>query len=694
MNGGRGGKLNLLKNITIKNTAAVLSALMVCLVLGVGATGYLVLNEVRGTSDTWERYERITARKADHLSDLRAALGYGGVIHQFKNFILRKNRLLIVDVHARMLDVTVALTSYSALGMTERESKAISVLEGTLTNYLDAVARAESLANSGMNPQQIDGIVRIDDRPALQALDTLSDELRKARQASATSVYRSVSRVTAQLVGAVLVVGGLTALLVSGFFWFSRVQFITPLLELGRIMRELADGDTETQVPYVHDTSELGEMARSIEVFRENVARRRHAEEELRQIQRDLEERVKERTVAAVEAMEEAKRANDAKSEFLSSMSHELRTPLNAMLGFTQLLQSDSDSPLSASQVEATEQVLKSGDHLLNLIDKVLDLAAIESGRVALDVVGQDPTRAIESCSTIAGNLADQNGLAFYDRTSAWSLPEISIDETRFRLVLLNLLSNAVKYNRDGGSVTLSAGAGAGGSLRLSVADTGRGIAEDKQTQLFTPFSRLGLENSNITGTGIGLTITKELVEAMGGTIGFESTLERGSTFWLEFPIVGGTLSVRDHSEKPTAAPGSPAAAVATSAAADLEPRTERTVLCVEDDPSSQKLLESIIKRIPGAAVISAHTGELGLDLAEIHRPDVILMDVNLPGIDGIEALRRLKASPATTNIPVIALTAMASRADRARGMEAGFEEYLTKPISVEQVTAAITGHF
>ena len=694
MNGGRGGKLNLLKNITIKNTAAVLSALMVCLVLGVGATGYLVLNEVRGTSDTWERYERITARKADHLSDLRAALGYGGVIHQFKNFILRKNRLLIVDVHARMLDVTVALTSYSALGMTERESKAISVLEGTLTNYLDAVARAESLANSGMNPQQIDGIVRIDDRPALQALDTLSDELRKARQASATSVYRSVSRVTAQLVGAVLVVGGLTALLVSGFFWFSRVQFITPLLELGRIMRELADGDTETQVPYVHDTSELGEMARSIEVFRENVARRRHAEEELRQIQRDLEERVKVRTVAAVEAMAEAKRANDAKSEFLSSMSHELRTPLNAMLGFTQLLQSDSDSPLSASQVEATEQVLKSGDHLLNLIDKVLDLAAIESGRVALDVVGQDPTRAIESCSTIAGNLADQNGLAFYDRTSAWSLPEISIDETRFRLVLLNLLSNAVKYNRDGGSVTLSAGAGAGGSLRLSVADTGRGIAEDKQTQLFTPFSRLGLENSNITGTGIGLTITKELVEAMGGTIGFESTLERGSTFWLEFPIVGGTLSVRDHSEKPTAAPGSPAAAVATSAAADLEPRTERTVLCVEDDPSSQKLLESIIKRIPGAAVISAHTGELGLDLAEIHRPDVILMDVNLPGIDGIEALRRLKASPATTNIPVIALTAMASRADRARGMEAGFEEYLTKPISVEQVTAAITGHF
>ena len=308
----------------------------------------------------------------------------------------------------------------------------------------------------------------------------------------------------------------------------------------------------------------------------------------------------------------------------------------------------------------------------------------IESSRLVTSDAGlqvtRDPTPVIRSCAAMARRLAEQKGLSFYDRTTGWHLPDLNIDETRFRQVLLNLLSNAVKYNRESGTVTLAAEEGKNGCLRISVTDSGRGIAAEKHSQVFTPFSRLGLENSDITGTGIGLTITKELVEAMGGTIGFDSTLHVGSTFWLEFPIAGGELSVKDHSE-----------VLATKTApSKFAPQKTLTVLCVEDNPSSLKLLESIIERISGATMISAHTGELGVDMAEIHRPNVILMDINLIGMTGIEALERLKASPATTDIPVIALTARASAKDKTLGLEAGFVEYLTKPIDVEKVTSAI----
>jgi len=247
-------------------------------------------------------------------------------------------------------------------------------------------------------------------------------------------------------------------------------------------------------------------------------------------------------------------------------------------------------------------------------------------------------------------------------------------------------LSNAIKYNRVGGTVTLGVDeAGGNGSLRISVADTGIGIAKEQQGEVFEAFSQLGHESSDIAGTGIGLTITKNLVEAMGGSIGFESALNFGSTFWLEFPIVSGTLSAKD-GEAPTAV-----TVAATQTAAVASPEDKCTVLCVEDNPGNLKLLAMIFARFPGVTMISAHTGELGFDLAEIHRPDLVFMDINLPGMDGFQALEKLKASAVTRNIPVAALTARASPRDRDRGFRAGFDYYLTKPIQIEEVSAVIS---
>lgn len=385
---------------------------------------------------------------------------------------------------------------------------------------------------------------------------------------------------------------------------------------------------------------------------------------------------------ALVTAKEEAEGSNRAKSKFLSSMSHEFRTPLNAILGFTQLLRSDSRHPLSEVQADSADTIFQAGEHLLRLVDDVLDLAQIEAGKAAVQLELMDPTAIIRNCAVIAQNLADQKGLKFFDQTRGWRLPMVNIDEIRLQQALLNLLSNAVKYNRDGGTVTLAVEECQNRTLCLSVADSGIGIAEEKQDQIFTPFSRLGMENSDITGTGIGLSITRELVEAMDGRIGFNSKQNVGSTFWLEFPIVSGEVTAAS------------ADAAVAEAGVDTDTTFEYMVLCVEDSPSSLKLLEVIIGRIPKATMISAHTGELGLDLAEIHRPDVILMDINLPGINGLEALARLKESPVTRGIPVIALTARASGREIRQGLDAGFSHYLTKPINVAEVTDAISSSF
>ena len=537
------------------------------------------------------------------------------------------------------------------------------------------------MASQGATSHEIDKVVRIDDTIALGALAVLDQELLAAREASAESVYKSVSRVTGIVTVAAVLVGSLVILLIAGFFWFTRVRLAGPLKALGGAMEDLAGDDPEIDIPFLDATDELGDMARTVGVFKENMVLRRKAEQALKKSQHLLELRVEQRTEELQNAKEEAEKANQAKSEFLSSMSHELRTPLNAILGFAQLMENNPKHPLDESGKEGIKQILKGGDHLLTLIDDVLNLAQIESGQLSLSLEATDPADVFEECLALTRTLAEKRSIEVIDRTLNTEIPPVMVDSTRFRQVLLNLLSNAVKYNHEGGSVILKAKETAQGMLCVSVTDTGPGIPKEKQDQLFHPFSRLGLEASDIQGTGIGLTITKQIVELMKGRIHFESAFGKGSTFSVEVPLAEGVPREWKKAQK---------ALAPTHVHAQPHNADGHTMLYVEDNPANLKLMETLIDRMEGITMLSAHTGELGLELAEARKPDVIILDINLPGIDGFQALHRLKESKSTRDIPVIALTANAMPSEVERGLDAGFHRYLTKPIRIHEVTAAL----
>jgi signal transduction histidine kinase/CheY-like chemotaxis protein len=462
----------------------------------------------------------------------------------------------------------------------------------------------------------------------------------------------------------------------------------TPIDAITNIAREVVEKrDYSRRAPRISE-DEAAALVDSFNAMLTEIEQRAMAlegsKQEVMRLNEQLEQRVHERTMqlelanSELElAIEEARNANQAKSAFLSSMSHELRTPLNAILGFAQILASNDLPTTPEQKKEFAGHILKSGRHLLTLINEILDLARVEAGALTLSMEPVGLAEVLTECRMMIEPLAAARGIRVQFPEHAAAL--LQADRTRLKQVLLNLLSNAVKYNREGGAVVLECEAAGPDRLRLSVRDTGMGLRPDQVAALFEPFNRLGQENGAQEGTGIGLVFTRRLVELMKGEIGVTSSPGVGSVFWIELSTAAPLA--------PAAAPLQAGAAQAASAPGAAGPCP---VLYIEDNPANLRLVQEIVAFRADLRLLAAPDGHAGLALARMERPAIILMDLNLPGMSGFEVLAQLRRDPDTAHIPVIALTANAMPRDIERGMSAGFARYLTKPIDIAEFNEAI----
>ena len=456
------------------------------------------------------------------------------------------------------------------------------------------------------------------------------------------------------------------ALLASGVHEY----MVVPMIVGGELIGSVSFGGDRGQQFPPEQVSIAQEVATQLAIA---IAQARLHERVKRQAA-ELEVRVQERTLELSAATAEAGRANQAKSEFLSRMSHELRTPLNAILGFAQLLEMDA---ASAEQRESVEQILRGGRHLLSLINEVLDISRIEAGRLQLSLEAVPLHETVRQAIELVRPSAAKSRVSVRSDAVDEQL-HVLADRQRLQQVLLNLLSNGIKYNRPSGIVTVSSEAVAPNRLRVRVTDTGEGIAADKLARLFTPFDRLGAEASAVEGTGLGLALSKSLVEAMGGTLRVQSEPGAGSTFSVELSVVAGPSE------------GLVVPSVVVESRAEDQQRAPRKILYIEDNLSNLALVEGILARRPGTTVLSAMQGRVGVDLARDHRPDLILLDRHLPDIAGDEVFRLLRDDPRTRNIPVIVLSADALPSRMRPLVDAGVRAYLTKPLDVRSLLAAV----
>jgi signal transduction histidine kinase/CheY-like chemotaxis protein len=422
---------------------------------------------------------------------------------------------------------------------------------------------------------------------------------------------------------------------------------------------------------------EFGAVNKAVHAFRAALQRRDEAERALAALNADLECRVERRTAQLAASRDEAERANQAKSEFLSRMSHELRTPMNAILGFGQLLERSSAVPLANRGW--VREIVVAGEHLLELINDVLDLARVESGKFTVSPEPVALRPLIEECLTLLRPLAEADGVRLLEASRHCDV-QMRADRTRLKQVLLNLLSNAVKYNRRNGSVNVVCVAELSGTVPtvcVRVSDTGAGLTREQTARLFVPFERLEADQQRIEGTGIGLALSKRLVEAMGGAIGVESTPGSGSTFWVRLPLAADPI-VESATDDDEAAPS------------ERMPLAPIDVLCIEDNPANLRLIEGIFARQTNIRLLSALAPGLGLELARTHRPALILLDINLPDMDGFAVMQCLRENEATRQIPVLAISANAMPKDIERGKAAGFVAYMTKPIDVAELLRTV----
>jgi signal transduction histidine kinase/ActR/RegA family two-component response regulator len=439
---------------------------------------------------------------------------------------------------------------------------------------------------------------------------------------------------------------------------------LAPLAALGGLARSAALGQPIALPPELTRDDEVGALAKSVADMANTL--RAHGEE--------LERQVERRTQELSEAKDTAEAASRAKSEFFSRMSHELRTPLNAVLGFGQLLELYEN--LTPEQAGAVAEIRSAGEHLLALIDDMLDLAKIEAGGIKVTIEPVALASVLEECRVLVLPLAAERKIGLSMGQEGDGAAFVHADRTRLKQILLNLLSNALKFSRGGGFVKVRCTRSDGG-VKVAVTDSGPGISRENIAKLFVPFSRLGADTAGIKGTGIGLAIAKKLIELMRGSIGVDSVIGEGSTFWFRLPAAEGAAL------KP------PNVSVARDTASTRAEK-RHSIVYVEDNPANLRLVEQILASRTNMRLFSAHEPYLGLDLIRAHKPALVLLDINLPYMDGYEMLEVIRNDPETRHIPVIAVSAAATPGEVKRGLAAGFADYVTKPLEIRKFVSIL----